>query len=72
METAQAPVTLTDRQRAVLTHLLAEPYQTYEEIAHTLGISLNGVRGHVLRIQTKLGVRKRRDIPYAARVKGLA
>lgn len=69
MPTATPPVTLTERQDRVL-RAVAEG-KTYEQIRLELGISLNGVRVHVEALERKLGVRGRRNLPAAARVRGL-
>jgi DNA-binding CsgD family transcriptional regulator len=55
---------LTERQRAVLA-LIAEGYSN-QQIAERLGISENGVRGHVARLLAKFGVSNRAGLVKAA------
>ena len=69
MPMAPTLAAFTPRQEAVLQAIVDG--KTYETIADEMSISINGVRGHVRAIENKLGVRGRREIPLAARVRGL-
>nr|WP_243869415.1 LuxR C-terminal-related transcriptional regulator [Amycolatopsis granulosa] len=62
-------VTLTGRERAVLTHLTSP--QRLDEVASQLRVSVNTVKTHVRAIYAKLGVNNRRAAVVAARELGL-
>lgn len=63
------PETLTDRERSVLAYL--PTMSSNEEIAASLGISVNTVKQHLKSINRKLGVGSRRDAFRVARDLGL-
>ena len=60
---------LTAQERRVLAYL-AQPAR-YQDIADSLGISINTVRTHIRHIYAKLGVSKRREAVARARVLGV-
>ncbi|UCC50940.1 MAG: helix-turn-helix transcriptional regulator, partial [Anaerolineaceae bacterium] len=60
---------LTDQDRLVLAHL-ARPACS-QDIADSLGISINTVRTYIRNIYRKLGVTKRKESVARARVLGL-
>ncbi|MCR3718360.1 MULTISPECIES: LuxR C-terminal-related transcriptional regulator [Prauserella salsuginis group] len=64
-----APLTLTERERAVLG--LLPTALSLEEIADDLTVSLNTVKTHTRAIYLKLGVTKRADAVGVARAHGL-
>jgi DNA-binding CsgD family transcriptional regulator len=61
---------LTNKERLVLAHL-ARPSR-YQDIADSLGISINTVRTHIRHIYRKLGVSRREEAVGRARALGLA
>ena len=60
---------LTPQERRVLAYL-AQPAR-YQDIADSLGISINTVRTHIRHIYAKLGVTKRQEAVARARVLGV-
>jgi LuxR family maltose regulon positive regulatory protein len=56
---------LTNKERLVLAHL-ARPSR-YQDIADSLGISINTVRTHIRHIYRKLGVSRREEAVGRAR-----
>ncbi|QYN38595.1 LuxR C-terminal-related transcriptional regulator [Pseudonocardia sp. DSM 110487] len=63
------PVSLTDRERAVLTMLPTQ--RSFDEIALDLTVSHSTVKTHVRALYGKLGVNSRRDAVAAARRRGI-
>ena len=62
---SKEPVALTERQAAVLGYI--ELGLTNREIAEQLGISENGVKGHVARLLSKFNVPSRAALAASAR-----
>ena len=60
---------LTAREREVLT-LISKGY-SYNEIAHSLGLSTNTIRAHIRNIYRKLAVRSRSEAVFEAAHMGL-
>lgn len=67
MEATTEP--LTARQLQIVRGL--DHGKTQARIAAELGVSPNAVKGHLRRIERKLEVHRAREIPHAAREKGL-
>lgn len=63
------PVSLTERERAVLSMLPTQ--RSFEEIADDLTVSPSTVKTHVRAIYSKLGVRSRRDAVASAHRHGI-
>ncbi len=63
------PVSLTERERAVLTMLPTQ--RSFDEIALDLTVSHSTVKTHVRALYGKLGVNSRRDAVAAARLRGI-
>jgi LuxR family maltose regulon positive regulatory protein len=63
------PVSLTERERAVLTMLPTQ--RSFDEIALDLTVSRSTVKTHVRALYGKLGVNSRRDAVAAARLRGI-
>jgi LuxR family maltose regulon positive regulatory protein len=63
------PVSLTERERAVLTLLPTQ--RSFDEIALDLTVSRSTVKTHVRALYGKLGVNSRRDAVAAARQRGV-
>jgi LuxR family maltose regulon positive regulatory protein len=63
------PVSLTERERAVLNMLPTQ--RSFEEIALDLTVSHSTVKTHVRALYGKLGVNSRRDAVVAARRRGI-
>ncbi len=61
---------LTDQERLVLVQLM-QPV-SYQDIADSLGVSINTVRTHIRHIYAKLGVNKRQDAVARARALSLS
>ena len=60
---------LTEQERLVLVHLMQPA--SYQEIADSLGVSINTVRTHIRHIYAKLGVTKRQEAVARAHALGL-
>ena len=68
-EPGPSDVSLTEREREILARL---PIHRDKEIARSLGLTDNGVRYHVKKIFTKLGVTNRRDAVRKAEALGIS
>ena len=68
-EVREQAAQLTDQERQVLAQLLRTA--RYQDIADSLGISINTVRTHIRQIYRKLGVNKRGEAVARARALGL-
>jgi len=66
MQTLRDPTSITARQREVI-QLIAEGMSN-EELGRRLGISARTAKAHCDVLRQKLGVARRRQIPYAYRV----
>jgi LuxR family maltose regulon positive regulatory protein len=67
--TGTQPVSLTERERAVLNMLPTQ--RSFDEIALDLTVSHSTVKTHVRALYAKLGVGSRRDAVAAARRRGI-
>ncbi len=68
-EVREQAAQLTDQERLVLAQLMRTA--RYQDIAGSMGISINTVRTHIRHIYRKLGVKKRKDAVARAHALGL-
>jgi DNA-binding CsgD family transcriptional regulator len=66
MDALRDPSSITERQKQVIQLIAAG--RSNEEVGHELGISPRTAKAHCDTLRLKLGVRRRRQIPFAYRL----